>query len=584
MLIKSISVSNILSIEEASITLDTKGLILIEGWNYDADRANGAGKSAIFSAMVWGIYGDYPRNIPISDFVRRGSKKASVTVTLETSGHILTVTRSRPGGISIINESGKTYTEAEYLSLLDVSYDQYLLIGYFAQSLSQRFLDLNDSGRKDLIVKLMKADMFQAAREKVEADIKANTLSIQKLISETSNLSSKVEAWTESLVDEEELVVNIENAYAYIGRVDKEIKTLASISEPDTSSYSLAIEKLQEQLSTIASAKGESKALRRQLQQLENEKPPEDVCDGICPCCNESLDIVGSEFKKHDSSSFASKLKAFKTRQSSTRTSILDSISKAEEGLGNEEKVRDTIHRLQEKASGIRQEYMDAKTRRKELEMLAKSKRTELTALQKTLSEQEVLKTKIKNTKASISTIDGDVTALQTKAITLKTISDLFSPTGVQAYILDSVVELFNQKVQEHVSRLWNQSTYELLTYKESKAGAISAKMSDHLLIDGVEVPVGSLSGGERRCLSIAIDMALVDVVETYSGAKMGMIVMDEPFDGMDNATHINAIELLADVAKDRVVVVIDHSTEAQSMFDRVVKVEKRGGISKVVW
>lgn len=584
MLIKSVSVSNILSIEEASITLDSKGLILIEGWNHDADRANGAGKSAIFSAMVWGIYGNYPRNIPISDFVRRGSKKASVTVTLETSGHTLTITRSRPGGISIADEAGKTYTEDEYLSLLDVSYDQYLLIGYFAQSLSQRFLDLNDSGRKDLIVKLMKADAFQAAKEKVEADIKVNTLSLQKLSADKSNLSSKVEAWKESLVDEEELVVNIENAFAYIGRADKEIKVLASVQEPDTSSYALAIEKLQKQLSSIASAKGESKALRRQLQQLENEKPPEDVCDGICPCCGESLDFIDGSLHKHDSSSFASKLKTFKTRQSTTRASILASISQVEEDIGDEEKVRDTINRLQEKASTIRQEWMDAKNRRRELEMFIKSKRTELASLQKVLSEQEVLKGKIEKAEASISTLNEEMEALKAKAITLKTISDLFSPTGVQAYILDSVVDLFNQKVQEHVSRLWPQSSYELLTYRESKAGAVSAKMSDHLSIDGVDVPVGSLSGGERRCLSIAIDMALVDVVETYSGAKMGLVVMDEPFDGMDNVTRINAIELLSDVAKDRVVVVIDHSTEAQSMFDRVVKVEKRGGTSKVLW
>ena len=47
MRILSLEVSNILSIESASLSFEDNGLILVEGWNYDTGRANGAGKTAI---------------------------------------------------------------------------------------------------------------------------------------------------------------------------------------------------------------------------------------------------------------------------------------------------------------------------------------------------------------------------------------------------------------------------------------------------------------------------------------------------------------------------------------------------------
>jgi DNA repair exonuclease SbcCD ATPase subunit len=47
MRILSVEIDNILSIEKASLSFDDNGLVLVEGWNYDTQRANGAGKTAM---------------------------------------------------------------------------------------------------------------------------------------------------------------------------------------------------------------------------------------------------------------------------------------------------------------------------------------------------------------------------------------------------------------------------------------------------------------------------------------------------------------------------------------------------------
>jgi hypothetical protein len=42
MKIKHVKITNILSIEEASISFDENGLMLVKGWDYDTNRSNGA--------------------------------------------------------------------------------------------------------------------------------------------------------------------------------------------------------------------------------------------------------------------------------------------------------------------------------------------------------------------------------------------------------------------------------------------------------------------------------------------------------------------------------------------------------------
>ena len=58
MKIKKIEISNFYSIKKASVDF-TKfdGLVQIEGHNKDTGDSNGAGKSAIIEAVVWGLFG-----------------------------------------------------------------------------------------------------------------------------------------------------------------------------------------------------------------------------------------------------------------------------------------------------------------------------------------------------------------------------------------------------------------------------------------------------------------------------------------------------------------------------------------------
>jgi DNA repair exonuclease SbcCD ATPase subunit len=158
----------------------------------------------------------------------------------------------------------------------------------------------------------------------------------------------------------------------------------------------------------------------------------------------------------------------------------------------------------------------------------------------------------------------------------------MYSPTGAQAYILDSVIESFNEKVVDHINILWSNLTYELKSYKETVKGDVTAKFSECLVMDGKSVSIGSLSGGEFRALSLCVDFALIDVMERQFGISISPIILDEPYDGLDASGKALITELLETLAVNRQIVVVDHSSEINSMFSKVIKVEKRNGVSTV--
>jgi DNA repair exonuclease SbcCD ATPase subunit len=162
-----------------------------------------------------------------------------------------------------------------------------------------------------------------------------------------------------------------------------------------------------------------------------------------------------------------------------------------------------------------------------------------------------------------------------------RTLSEIFSPTGAQAYVLDNVIDLFNQKVSEYVSMIWPNASYELLAYKETKK-SIKAKLSDRIVIAGREVSIGSLSNGELRCLCLSIDFAISEMMEHMTGSQINPYILDEPFEGLDAANRERAVTMLEHMATRRQIWIIDHNSEAKAMFSDIVRIEKSNGVSSI--
>ena len=125
--------------------------------------------------------------------------------------------------------------------------------------------------------------------------------------------------------------------------------------------------------------------------------------------------------------------------------------------------------------------------------------------------------------------------------------------------------------------------SYQLNSFKETAKGDIVAKFSETLIKSSEAVSVGSLSGGEEKGLSLCVDFALLEVLETQFGMSLNPIILDEPFDGLDAAGREIVIDLLVQLAKNRQIFVVDHSSITQSSFEKVIRVELHNNISNII-
>src|ERR1041385_8105436 len=82
---ETLHIENFATIGDVTVQLNQPGLILITGINKDAKKANsnGSGKSSIFEALCWCLWGQTIRDLDADDVVNRKAKKdCAVTLTL----------------------------------------------------------------------------------------------------------------------------------------------------------------------------------------------------------------------------------------------------------------------------------------------------------------------------------------------------------------------------------------------------------------------------------------------------------------------------------------------------------------------
>ena len=102
MILKRLEIQNFLSIGQGAIDFDNKGLVLIEGVNEDSPSSisNGAGKSAIYDALFWALYGKTKRVLENADKVVNNVAKKDCKVTLLFDDYRVIRTRAASTGDS----------------------------------------------------------------------------------------------------------------------------------------------------------------------------------------------------------------------------------------------------------------------------------------------------------------------------------------------------------------------------------------------------------------------------------------------------------------------------------------------------
>lgn len=580
----SADIKDILSIGHIAITFDSTGLVLLDGWNHDDGTANGAGKTSLFNAIAYGLYGKLPRKISSSEIVRRGAKTGSVSIVVDVDGIILSVTRERPNKLTFcIDGVEKEMTQEEFESKLKVNYSQFLISMYSAQTEALKLIALNDSGKKDFFLQLMNLDYFTDCKKSLDTTLKNLYSKKNAMDVEIAELTSKISTYDESIVDVASLQLKIQSID--LASLNDAIEQHQLVISPDTQKYDNLEDKLNQQLYATVE---QLKTMNRQVEDLEEidgqidelKNSQDSMESQTCPNCGYITTV--SEHGVCSADEIKTKINNKLTALTNKRTLLDASMSSTDELSDRETKLRDLLTRCRKKRKVELEEYNQNQRKIAELQQTIAVQTSKRDTYNLQIQQNQIITTKRKACVVKETTLQESLLLLNDDVALHESLAQIFSPTGAPAYILDSAIDVFNTKMANNIAVLWPNATYELQSFKENKSGDIRAKLSEKLVIAGNDTSIGALSGGEYRCLSLAIDFAVIDMLETMFGIQLTPIVLDEPFNGLDTSNRERALDLLEHIALSRQIIIIDHASEAKALFSKVMLIEKRGGVSYI--
>ena len=199
-------------------------------------------------------------------------------------------------------------------------------------------------------------------------------------------------------------------------------------------------------------------------------------------------------------------------------------------------------------------------------------------------AEKEVAsaKERIRSIKTKIQEIQKQISQKERQAVQKEVLEQMkiwldeyFIPClqDIEVHVLANIQQEFDQLFQR-----WFNSLIE--------TGDISVRIDENFtpIIEqgGYELDIRSLSGGEKTAVALAYRLALnVMVKRVCEAMHSNLLILDEPTDGFSKEQLNKLRDVLRELRCEQVIMV-SHERELESFVDRVYRVVKEGGISKV--
>lgn len=155
---------------------------------------------------------------------------------------------------------------------------------------------------------------------------------------------------------------------------------------------------------------------------------------------------------------------------------------------------------------------------------------------------------------------------------------------GYTSCAFDEALEYIGTAATEIIRAIPNMAnaTIQLEGIRETKDGKVKEEVNAVINMDGeIAIPIKSLSGGERSSVDLAVDLAVIDLLENRTNKGINIFILDEPFTGLDTVSIEMAIEKLRSLNKR--LIIVDHNPEIKQMVESRLIVVRDGLTSTIV-
>ena len=571
--------------------------------------SNGAGKSTIWDALFWCLYGKTPRNLrnpAIRPWVERGVTKVSLRVKIDKK--VYTIIRTASPNRLMLKSKGnpkKDSSQEQIEQIIGLSpeiFGHAILMGQF----SNLFFDLRPAEKMTLFSEILNLDQWLKASDVASERCETFRTDLEQISSDISFLDGGLMAlrgryreireaegsWTlerkqrlsELEQSEQDCTKNVHNLEIKYERLQKRLQSRRS-------KLAVLLNKLNEFggiLNDLNWSLELNKRDQDELVQLISKSQKQLLTKkSICPLCKQpwtskkavahrkelQADVVEGKNKQRDCISSQRKL-VLQIKEIKKKVASYDMKSQQETRGA---KV------LQDKESVLHGEFLIAETKLKNDRETLDELRGGKNPYKEQLSD---IRIKIKTKKEKLEELKKKerlkIRKLERTQFWVKAFKE------VRLYLMEQTLKhleiVTNSILPELGLEDWN-IYYDV--ERETKSGGISRGFNVVIVSPSLKkgpVPWESWSGGEGQRLRLAGAFALSEILLNQAGVNPDLEILDEPAHRLSPEGLRDLCAMLQDRARrlDRATWYIDHQTVEQVGFDSVVTVEKDGTGSHV--
>lgn len=205
MKIKSIKLKDFLSHENTEINFNDENMILLQGQTQD-ERSNGAGKSAIGSAILFSLIKSTNKNVNNKDLIRHGENKANIELVLHNNSDEYIINRIIGNSVkTTFSKNNKEFTNHKSNELDDLIKqtfsitDDNMLDHQFASELNNRYMFYTPTQKLTFFEKVLRLEEQNEVYKKINSYNNQLQKQIDKLVSEISMLEEEINRTKQTL-------------------------------------------------------------------------------------------------------------------------------------------------------------------------------------------------------------------------------------------------------------------------------------------------------------------------------------------------------------------------------------------------
>lgn len=554
--------------------LDNVGVNLIKG-------DNGVGKTTLFSALYWCLFGKSLKNVKASQMVtwkklrKNNWRGTRVVLNVTINGTVYLITRHLGfkgttkgkeqedgvivfeyvgNGFNALNIKGVANTQNYINNILGMNSNTFINSVLFGQRL-KKLLMASGADKRTLFEEVFELSFIQKAKDLALNDLKDITDKLNLVTTNIQVTEAKLSSTKDHLKELTKVVLNFdrekEDEINILNDNVKKVTNRISFLKDNIYNSKQDLQKIDlKPLNELKSAL--TKKLSSWIFQVKSSKKKIDNIKSIsvgdsCECCGREFDELHiKEVKITHNNTIKKENKVIKTGEIS--------IAELNEDLN-------VVNKDIEKALSINKKYDNHIGRLNsyttELDMLNKQLVSLKERITKTSNRQlaeydlDVYKETIKELSLKLENFESTKHRLEQEINVVSFWSKVgFGSNGLKSYMFNAMLQDVNNYVDYYSKKLGVYVSFGVDMSKKSRPFKTTCKVNGHI------ADYEELSGGQQQRVDLVVAMALHDFVS--SNVNVNILVMDEPFQDLDEKGIELLMSLISD-KKDKSIYIISH-------------------------